>query len=257
MLSVGFKTALSHARLGAVFACVLGAPATAQTDVELNDLAARVQYAYYSADVSGLKQSLAQLEQLQVQGAANALKQNYMAYGAWKLAETTVASDKEAAATAAERCADTAEPAAHTDLRAGLRADLYALQSACLNLLADWRSLRSPLYKRKRDQSMTEALQQAPKNPRVLLMSALLKAEDDKTAELAHQQLLNAIQVFAEETPNAGRPDWGYPEALARLGALELARGNALEARNALERALVLAPDYRWAQSLLQKTVVR
>lgn len=255
MLPTGFKAALSHARIIAVFACVLVvAPAAAQSEAELGDLAARVQYAYYSADLSALKQSVAQLERLQVQDTAAALKQSYVAYGAWKLAEGTFAFDKEAAATAAQRCADDAEP---TAANTSLRADLFALQSVCLNLLADWRSLRSPLYKRKRDQSLTEALRQAPKNPRVLLASALIKAEDSKTAELAHQELLGAIQAFIDETPNVARPDWGYPEALARLGELEIARGNALEARNALERALVLAPDYRLAQSLLKKIVVR
>jgi Tfp pilus assembly protein PilF len=46
--------------------------------------------------------------------------------------------------------------------------------------------------------------------------------------------------------------NWGYAETCYLLGKVELERGNVLAARNALEQALLQAPDYRDAQQLLQ-----
>jgi Tfp pilus assembly protein PilF len=46
-------------------------------------------------------------------------------------------------------------------------------------------------------------------------------------------------------------------EALTTLGETYLQRGDPVAARDALERALVLAPDYRQAQQLLQAAATR
>ncbi len=46
------------------------------------------------------------------------------------------------------------------------------------------------------------------------------------------------------------RPDWGEAEALAALGELYLARAEVRGARDLIERALLLAPDYRFAAEL-------
>jgi len=54
-----------------------------------------------------------------------------------------------------------------------------------------------------------------------------------------------------------GKPDWGQVEALTMLGETYLQRGDPVAARDALERALVMAPDYRQAQQLLQSAATR
>jgi Tfp pilus assembly protein PilF len=41
------------------------------------------------------------------------------------------------------------------------------------------------------------------------------------------------------------------------LGANDLRRGDSRAARDAIERALVIAPDYRKAQALLQDAAAR
>ena len=54
-----------------------------------------------------------------------------------------------------------------------------------------------------------------------------------------------------------GKPDWGHAEALTLLGGSYLTSGDPVAARDALERALVIAPDYREAQELLQTAAAR
>jgi hypothetical protein len=48
-------------------------------------------------------------------------------------------------------------------------------------------------------------------------------------------------------------PEWGEAEALARLGEIALQRGEPRVARDFIERALLLAPDYWFALALRSK----
>ena len=68
-----------------------------------------------------------------------------------------------------------------------------------------------------------------------------------------------AVVASFEAAPPSrpGKPDWGHVEALTMLGETYLQRGDPVAARDALERALVLAPDYRQAQQLLQAAAAR
>ncbi len=61
-----------------------------------------------------------------------------------------------------------------------------------------------------------------------------------------------AIPPDADAAEAAAAPgrDWGEPEALAQLGELRLLDGRTLEARDLIERALLAAPDYRFALQL-------
>src|SRR5262245_28584039 len=75
-----------------VLASVLGAlgaaclPA-AHAAVELDDAAARIQYAFYTADTRGLADVLALIGEMDGATAAPAMKEYYLAYGNWKLAQ--------------------------------------------------------------------------------------------------------------------------------------------------------------------------
>jgi len=64
------------------------------------------------------------------------------------------------------------------------------------------------------------------------------------------ERLQTAVTRFDEWTAPAGAPDWGHAEALAALGEAALSRGEVRPARDWLERALLLAPEYRFADEL-------
>ena len=63
-------------------------------------------------------------------------------------------------------------------------------------------------------------------------------------------QLEAVVEAFEMWTPSLDDPDWGYAEALTALAAAALERGQARAARDSIERALLLAPDYRAALDL-------
>lgn len=255
------NTTKNIARGAAPFLCCLIciAPVCAGANAELDDLAARAQYAYYTSDAAALRKSLEQLRNLTVQTSLSPMKQGYLAYGEWKLSELQMRSDKEAAAVAAEHCVTDAEPV-NASGSAAATSDLYALQSVCLGLLADLRGLRAPLYTRRRDKSLSEAARLDAKNPRVLLAQVISDrrdAADPAARDSRRAKLLDAVALFEHAAPADARADWGFVETLLALGHVELERGDTLAARNAVERALLLAPDYANAKTLMDKISVR
>ena len=77
-------------------------------------------------------------------------------------------------------------------------------------------------------------------------------------AETALERWRTVVAKFEAAPPSQpGKPDWGHAEALTLLGQSYLKRGEMVAARDVLERALVLAPDYRQAQKLLQTAANR
>ena len=58
------------------------------------------------------------------------------------------------------------------------------------------------------------------------------------------------MEAFDAWEPTLDDPDWGEAEALAALAAAALERGQTRVARDFIERALLLAPDYRAALDL-------
>jgi Tfp pilus assembly protein PilF len=100
-----------------------------------------------------------------------------------------------------------------------------------------------------------EALRLEPKNPRVRLVEALVafdRAEKDAAARKAAVEKLRAVTVMFEAA-RAGAsttPEWGPAEAYAFLGRALLDQRDVVGAREALERALLIAPDYAYARRL-------
>ena len=94
----------------ALFAAVaaLGSPESVP-QAELDDFAARLQFAYYSEDVRSLKAALAELEQWQAPADSELLYRSQLAYGYWKLAELLSTADKSAGADSAGKCGAAAD----------------------------------------------------------------------------------------------------------------------------------------------------
>ncbi|MGH8300748.1 MAG: hypothetical protein ACRET5_04680, partial [Steroidobacteraceae bacterium] len=99
-----------------------------------------------------------------------------------------------------------------------------------------------------------------PENPRVLLLGALAARERPKLfggdAQQSFQLMQRAVGAFERENAQAKRlPGWGAADAFTGLAQDYLGRGEALAARNALERALLVAPHFARARRLMEQIV--
>lgn len=226
---------------------LLAAPLASAADMAWLDVEGRIQYGFYTEDARALG-DLA--EQLSRGEGAEPLQYYYAGLANYRLAELLAGRDKEHARAAADRCVETLDAAlkSETNFAAG-----FALQSACLRMkgaLSAWK----PLAGSKSAGQMERAVKLAPRDPRVLLISAMNRYEDGKLDEQSLSALVKAIAAFETERQGMDRtPGWGAAEAYVYLGRGYLERGDVLKARDALERALLIAPDYALAKRLLIK----
>lgn len=248
--------------MGVVLALSATLTCSAQSTDELDDTAARMQYAFFTADVRALEDVLSLVEGFEAGGAHDLARHYQLAYGQWKLAElyaeaaeTKGVKDARAfAAKAARACVEHARAASKADAR---MAEAYAIEAACDGMPQGFLSLASlQIGSCARSRSLRTALSLAPQNPRVLFVEALCTRDRDAAVNLARWR--NVVDAFADAAPvRAGMPDWGYAEALTLLAEHHLQRGDLVAARDATERALVYAPDYQVAQGLLQTIASR
>jgi tetratricopeptide (TPR) repeat protein len=237
--------------------------AIAQADpiAELDDAAGRMQYAFYTSDAAGLRLALDAASAVDAAGALAPLKEYALAYGRWKLA--IVLSTAPPASPGKNTRSEALKSA--EDCRSGLdrvlekndhSAEAYALRAACdqvvqrLSLIAGMTGSSCESNK-----FLKRALELAPHNPRVLLIHAqCIPDRSDKPNPVALSAVRAAATAFDEHGSSApGEPDWGHAEALYELGKMSFVRGDQIAARNALESALVLNPDYVAASALLRQ----
>ncbi len=238
----------------------VSASATAGSTAEFDDLVARLQFAFYTGDSRGLEQTLAELGRFEVDAGLAAVKSYQLAYGDWKLAqllgepsdERARSLTKSSAGKAAKNCVQHARDAIAKDPR---MAEIYAIEAACDTYQPG--SLKQGSAACTRSKSMRTALNLGAENPRVLFINALCSpdAEGDPAAIERWRAVVAKFEAAPPSQP--GKPDWGHAEALTLLGESYLKRGEMVAARDVLERALVLAPDYRQAQKLLQTAANR
>jgi tetratricopeptide (TPR) repeat protein len=180
----------------------------------------------------------------------------YAALVAYRLA-LLAKSDAVRASPLAQRCIDRLNQAL---VLAPQSAEALALQSACLALQSRLDSWRSPLSAPLSLARIDKALELAPNNPRVLLLGALA-ANDRPTLfggdpQQAFTLLQRAVSAFEQRRGRPPElPGWGAAEAFTALALEYLTRGDTIAARNVLERALLVAPDFAQARSLMAKIV--
>lgn len=245
-----------HLRIGFITLWCMCLPlyAAHADDSEIDDAAARMQYAFYTRDTRSLQEILRRLGAMETAHTPG-MKEYYEAYGNWKLSqlyaeaqamgkgESRGSSDK-----AAQECARKARAAVSADPR---MAEAHAIEAICSSAAAFLIGGNC-----SRSKSMRNALEMEPQNPRIRLIEYLCAEKDSTIAGL--QRLRTVVSTFDTAAPaRPGKPDWGQAEALVLLGQAFLTQGDAVAARDALEKALVLAPDYRKAQELLQSAAVR
>jgi cytochrome c-type biogenesis protein CcmH/NrfG len=101
-----------------------------------------------------------------------------------------------------------------------------------------------------------EAVKLEPKNPRVRLVEALAQfdraGKDEKEKAAALAKLRAVTQMFeAARAAASSTPEWGAAEGYAFLGRALYDQRDVVGAREALERSLLIAPDYAFARKLM------
>jgi hypothetical protein len=234
---------------------VLIAAVARADEMQWRDIESRIQYGYYTEDsraLQNLQQGLATDE------SHDKLHGYYAALVAWRLAQLGVRHPAPKAASAgelAQRCVSALDGVleAQADY-----AEALALRSACLALPLAVGGLHIPFAGRKPHKDIERALQLAPHNPRVLLLDAQADYELPPALggnkERALVKLRATVATFEQERAAAEPlPGWGAAEAYLFLGRELLEHGDAVAARDALERALLLAPEYVQARALMAK----
>jgi len=238
----------------------VAASASAGSTAEFDDLVARLQFSFFTGDSRALEQMLTELDRFEVDAPLAAIKSYQLAYGEWKLAqllgepqdERARAATRSSASKAAKTCVQHARAAIERDPR---MAEIYAIEAACDTYQPG--STKRGSASCMRSKSMRTALTLGAENPRVLFINAWCSpdAEGDPAAIERWRAVVARFEAAPPSQP--GKPDWGHAEALTLLGESYLKRGEMVAARDVLERALVLAPDYRQAQKLLQAAANR
>jgi tetratricopeptide (TPR) repeat protein len=229
-----------------------GAPAA---DSPWRDLESRIQYGYYTEDAAALRSVS---EVLGATDAHDKLHGYYAALEAWRLALLASQGTPVPGASGsqlAQRCVSELDGALALD---GDFADGLALRAACSETPLEGGGLRAPFTGHRARKDLERALQLAPRNPRVLLVDALcdyaLPAARGGNKERALPKLRQAVSAFEAERSAADHlPGWGAADAWLLLARDLLDNGDLVGARDALEHALLLAPEYAQARRLMTK----
>jgi tetratricopeptide (TPR) repeat protein len=210
--------------------------ATAEPSPELLDLAGRVHYGYYHGEARAIETAQAALERLPDSPEVF----YYQDFAAFRRAQLGAVArvDFERLSACARRTVPAGVPK-------GVKADAWVLVAACALLAGD---------ERRREEALALARQHDGDNPRITLVEAWTverAGQGDAEQRAAYAaKLAAAVEAFDAWTPSIDDPDWGHAEALTALAANTLERGQVRTARDLVERALLLVPEYRTAVEL-------
>jgi tetratricopeptide (TPR) repeat protein len=263
---------LSFMFIGAL--TLVGASSFARAETSSSDWAdieGRIQYAYYTNDARALNSVLTLLKPRAAEGEESpaaddvTTRSYFRALANYRLAQVLTTAKKSQAKNAIDDCDDEIDNAVdalpnvplgldETDENRERRAEAYALGTACT--LAGREMSSIPFGGGRIGSRIDEAVRLEPKNPRVRLVEALAmfdRAGKDPAGKAAALKNLRTVTVMFEAA-RAGAsttPDWGAAEAYAFLGRALYDMRDVVAAREALERALLIAPDYALARKLM------
>jgi tetratricopeptide (TPR) repeat protein len=234
---------------------LMTAPLRAQ---EGGDLQAQILYAYQTEDLNQLADLVQALSAQVKDGDAGPAVRYHLAHAEYRYAGLLGAKRAHDAERALADC--TVQLNALLD-KTPDSVEAEILSGACYGALADYRRLEAVLLRARAQDRLHAAETRAPRNPRLLLLTAtedLARAKPGTVdAQTAFARLQLAAQLFDETTAtDLDKPGWGHAEAYLALGTQLLSRGDRLGARNWIEKALIAAPDYKAAaraQAQLQK----
>ena len=228
--------------------------AAAATPDELSDYEAKAQYAFFTGDANALR-GLARTVRTLGESEQPLVLYHY-AHVQFRLLQLGAAREDDKAARreageAGEACVDALERAVARNPRF---AEAHALQGACYGYLASLGALRAVTAGPRSGSRVEEAAKLDPRNPRVLLTRAFAlyfaPAAFGGDRERAAPLFVQAAEAFERlQAPRPGEPTWGAAEAWLFVGRTLEADGDLLGARNAYEKALIVAPEFRAAQA--------
>jgi hypothetical protein len=221
---------------GLVAAVCATSVARGEPSPELLDLAGRVHYGYYHGDARAIEAAQAALERL----PESPEQLYYRDFAALRRAQLGGAG--RVGLIRLDECARRNVP---PGLPKPVAADTWVLVAACALLAGD---------ERRSNEALELARERDDDNPRIALVEAwaLERAAKDDPARGAGlaAKLAAVVQAFDAWTPSIDDPDWGQAEALTALAANALQRGEIRVARDLIERALLVAPEYQAAVEL-------
>jgi hypothetical protein len=244
-----------------VAAAAAAAPAgTGQPGAQWRQIESRIESGYFQQDPAGLEALAARLTGERGAAAGDASdaewRSYYSALIAYRLA-LLAKSDEDRAWPFTQQCVDSLNRTLVLDTTS---AEALALQSACLALQSRLDAWRSPFSAPLSLARIDKALKLDPQNPRVLLLGS--RAAADRPAlfggdsQQAFALMQRAVAAFERQQARApGLPGWGAADAFTDLARDYLGLGDALAARNVLERALLVAPDFAQARRLMAEIV--
>ncbi len=224
-------------------------------EAQWRDTEARIQYGYYTQDTRALTNLAAVV-------AAEESKDRWQGYYAglanWRLAQLSVlhpTGRTSSVGAFTEHCTRALDAA--LEQQPGF-ADALAVRAMCAASALAGGGMHVPFAGHGPRKDLDRALALAPKNPRVMLADALADYEFssvlDGSKERALPKLRRAVAAFeAERGGTEVLPGWGASEAYYYLGRDLLEHGDPVGARDALEHALLLAPEYAQARQLMAK----
>jgi hypothetical protein len=226
---------------------------SAASDGEWLDIEGQIQYGYYTEDLRALTNLTVRLDSKE---GSDPLRAYYAALAYYRLALIVEERDGTRASDALEHCIASLTGVLQTRAE---WAEVLALDGACLGSLAELKPLRAPFAGPKSRSQLAHAVQLEPHNPRVLMLEGSVEYERARGAgrtakERGCDTLKHAVSAFEAARPGEEHvPEWGTAEGYAFWGRCELDRGEAVAARDALERALLIAPDFALARRLIAR----
>ena len=236
------------------------AASTPQPGAEWRTVESRIDSGYFEQDVAGLESLATTLAASDDPPAGDEKTGEWRSYYgaliAYRLA-LLAKEDESRAWPYAQRCVDDLNHALVLDAGS---AEALALQSACLALQSHFDAWRSPFAAPLSRARIDKALRLAPRNPRVLLLGARAACDRPHLFGGDRQQglelLRRAVSAFERQHAHArDLPAWGAADAFTDLAQDYLMRGDAVAARNVLERALLVAPHFAQARQLMAEIV--
>jgi tetratricopeptide (TPR) repeat protein len=233
--------------------------AAANVSPELSDLAGRIDYGFYVEDARAIEAAHSALGRM---SDDDPNVRYYRALAAFRRAQLGAQQGEPADELVADCIAsatpvESAErlPRAAAEARAKAAAEAWILVAACAGYAGRSDPAKGLARDRRGEQALAKARELDSGNPRIALLDAWLVSRrpalaDSEARDAAVEKLEAAVEAFSVWSARPGAPEWGEAEALAALGEVYLARGEARGARDLIERALLLAPDYRFAVEL-------
>jgi len=226
---------------------------------EGGDMQAQILYAYQSEDINQLASLVQSLANQVKAGGADASLRYHLAHAEYRFGLLAQGKRAHDAAPAFADCVDQLKPILEQDVKS---VEALVLQSTCYDELAKRRRLEAVLLRSKAEERLNAAFKLDPRNPRVLYFMAQDGFSRSKPhspeVERAFAELGESAKIFDQSSATRNDvPGWGHAQAYLALGLQLQSRGDTLGARNWIEKALIVAPDYKAAQRQMGSLVHR